>query len=276
MAFMLGSLTSGMFGAMDDVMRFGKNLQEYRANQKIAEGGKEVGAAAQGEKGAALPAVQSQSNIGPSGGSMDRHDDNPAGKVPLSAVKQPNHLSFGPSAREHDNNPAPAPKPPAGTDETTPNTAGGGAVHTGTNLTPQQMYGSGGTGQNMSPQQMYGGGTAVPTGGAWGGAPTGTPAARTAAPKYLPTPANPSGGQPQTGPAAVFGANQAPGHQQQAVPTQQTAQAQPGNAQPVPGGPGTPSPQQAGYGASPTLANGQSGLGAQLMASMNPTTGATS
>jgi hypothetical protein len=261
MAFMLGSFTNGMFGAMDDVNRFMKGVHENRATAAMQKAANDTANASKpGVGAAALPAVTNGTDDAQAGRmSMDKHDDNPAGKLdPNKDVPQPKHLSFGPSAREHDNTPIPekAAVPPAGTDMTNPNNAGGGST-TGmgaspvTNLKPNQT---------AQPSAELGNGY-NPTTGTWQGAPTGTPAARSAAPKYLPTPANPSGGQPQTGFHAVFGANQA-------APTQ---------GAPVAGGPGTASPQMAAMGQqAPGLANGQSGLGAQLMAAMNPTSGATS
>lgn len=262
MAFMLGSLTNGMFGAMNDVMSFGKNLQEYRQTEAMQKAEKEIPDGSKG--GVALPTIQN--NTAPGGGSMDRHDDeNNVGKLSLDKdVPQPKHLAsipgFGPSAREHDNSAVPTKETPmpAGTDATTPNTAGGGAA-TNPGALPITSVGPK---QTAQPSAELGNGY-NPSTGTWQGAPTGTPAVRNAAPNYLPTPANPSGGQPQTGFRAVFGANHpAPGHANVA------------QAAPVANGPGTVSSNQGAYGAPPTLASGQSGLGAQMMAALNPTTGA--
>lgn len=281
MAFMLGSFTNGMFSAMDDTNKFFKGMYENRETKAMAEGAEETAKQlkAQNGKGGALPAVTAGTgNVG-SNGSSGNPDANLPGKINLDKdVPQPKHLASltGPSAREHDNSAVPTTTPTQKPDMT---------AMPGESVPPAQAKP---LSQQTLPEvvkPIVQGVTSVPgaSQGA-GGAPTGdipgawqgAPAPRQAAPTYLPpsqtrpSATNPSGGQPQTGFHAVFGANQAPGGQ--GVPTGQ----QPVGSSPMPGGPGTASPQMAAQGMqAPTLANGQSGLGAQLMASMNPQSGAT-
>jgi hypothetical protein len=84
----------------------------------------------------------------------------------------------------------------------------------------------------------------------------------------------------------AYGPGTAPAPQNQALPTQRTApntllpgNTSPGGTPPVPSTPNAPAaaggPQAAlgMYGAMPTLANGQSGMGPRILAALNPTAG---
>ena len=274
MAFMLGSFTNGMFQGMDDTNKFIKGLYENRATKAMQDAAQKAGdAAGKNGQGGALPAVTAgKGNVGSSD-----PDSSLPGKINLDTdVPQPKHLmakTTGPSAREHDNSAVntsptqaaqdmpgeqvPPATPPSAVQKMTSALTTPGS---GPPMTPAQMYG-GSSGPNMTPTQMYGNGGAVgQPGGAWA-----TPQPRQAAPTYLSGHAPGSVQPPSPGaaphPSAVGGGA---GN----TPTAQAA--------PLPGGPGTASPQMAAMQQSaPTLANGQSGLGAQLMASMNPQSGAT-
>ena len=278
MAFMLGSFTNGMFQGMDDTNKFIKGMYENRATKAMQDAAQKAGdAAGKNGQGGALPAVTAgKGNVG------QTDDSSLPGKINLDTdVPQPKHLmakTTGPSAREHDNSAVNTATPMQKSDtsampgeQVPPATPPSAVQKTGVrshvtavgggNAQPSNEFTGGSSGPNMTPTQMYGNGGAVgQPGGAWA-----TPQPRQAAPTYLSGHAPGSVQPPSPGaaphPSAVGGGA---GN----TPTAQAA--------PLPGGPGTASPQMAAMQQSaPTLANGQSGLGAQLMASMNPQSGAT-